>query len=250
MGRGASDFNPGEGPSAPQVLWEKVLWRRQPFPDNYVPPSFLAELKTLRKYLTRWESCCSDAAPRHPPRLLPLIFAALPITQHLAVIAFFLAVFHALLTDTLSAAEVGWGCAAATLAIYTLYRWGWGYTVSTSGQQTDSDILPPATKFRPLILPPLLLALLSPVLGTLTSATTSDSIWPLAGGLFFVHLLLADFTTGKDARLRRKWAQERARKRSASIGSVVHQPYVEEKRWVILTRRYMASLRPLASLRA
>jgi hypothetical protein len=33
----------------PEVRWEKALWRKQPFPDNYVPPSFLAELKALRK---------------------------------------------------------------------------------------------------------------------------------------------------------------------------------------------------------
>jgi hypothetical protein len=32
------------------VRWEKALWRKQPFPDNYVPPSFLAELKALRKF--------------------------------------------------------------------------------------------------------------------------------------------------------------------------------------------------------
>lgn len=30
------------------VKWEKALWRKQPFPDNYVPSSFLAELKALR----------------------------------------------------------------------------------------------------------------------------------------------------------------------------------------------------------
>ena len=32
----------------PEVKWEKALWKKQPFPDNYVPPSFLAELKALR----------------------------------------------------------------------------------------------------------------------------------------------------------------------------------------------------------
>jgi len=31
-----------------EVKWEKALWRKQPFPDNYVPQSFLAELKALR----------------------------------------------------------------------------------------------------------------------------------------------------------------------------------------------------------
>jgi len=28
--------------------WEKVLWRKQRFADNHVPPSFLSELNDLR----------------------------------------------------------------------------------------------------------------------------------------------------------------------------------------------------------
>lgn len=43
------------GPASQQAVpdespqWERVLWRRQPFPDNYVPPSFLAELTARRE---------------------------------------------------------------------------------------------------------------------------------------------------------------------------------------------------------
>jgi len=36
---GTSDDGPG---------WERVLWRPQPLPDNYVPPTFLAALSKNR----------------------------------------------------------------------------------------------------------------------------------------------------------------------------------------------------------
>lgn len=53
----------------------------------------------------------------------------------------------------------------------------------------------------------IILLLLSPILQTLSKATTSDSIWPLAGSLFFLNAILADYsasnasTTGWEARL-------------------------------------------------
>ena len=95
-----------------------------------------------------------------------------------------------------------------------------------------SGLIPPSTPLRPLILPPLLLSLLSPVLGTLTSATTSDSIWPLAGGLFFVHLLLADFSTGQDARLKRRERKRREERKRRSSVSRMEPSSTDEKRHV------------------
>ena len=44
-GQGGQDGHEAE------VKWEKVLWRKQPFPDNYVPPTFLSELNALRELL-------------------------------------------------------------------------------------------------------------------------------------------------------------------------------------------------------
>lgn len=43
----------------------------------------------------------------------------------------------------------------------------------------------------------IILLLLSPILQTLSKATTSDSIWPLAGSLFFVNAILADYSAGQ-----------------------------------------------------
>lgn len=28
-----------------QIEWQKILWKQQPFPDNYVPDSFLSSLR-------------------------------------------------------------------------------------------------------------------------------------------------------------------------------------------------------------
>ena len=40
-----SDGTVDDGPE-----WERVLWRPQPFPDNYVPPTFLASLSKNRNH--------------------------------------------------------------------------------------------------------------------------------------------------------------------------------------------------------
>lgn len=40
---------------AREVEWERVLWKRQPFPDNYVPRTFLLSLSTNGEPVTiRW----------------------------------------------------------------------------------------------------------------------------------------------------------------------------------------------------
>lgn len=47
----ASKHDAAAADSEPKPKWEKVLWRRQPYPDNYVPPSYLAELDDLREFI-------------------------------------------------------------------------------------------------------------------------------------------------------------------------------------------------------
>ncbi|OCF42544.1 hypothetical protein I317_03660 [Kwoniella heveanensis CBS 569] len=188
-------------------IWEKVLWRRQPFPDNYVPSDFLSELKRL--------------PPRPTPGVLPLFFAALPISLHLSTIAIFLSIFYNLLHEIMSPEQVGFGCVIFGMGGWGIYKLGWGLAEYRKNATDRGPIIPAPTPLRSVILPPLLLSLLSPVLGTLTSATTSDSIWPLAAGLGLVHLLLADFRTGEDLRLRRR--RDRARRLNAEVDSAQRQ---------------------------
>ena len=60
----------------------------------------------------------------------------------------------------------------------------------------DAKLSGTATRFggsANYILPPFLLYLSSPLLLSLTKATTSDSIWPLAGALFLLSSILGGF---------------------------------------------------------
>jgi phosphatidylinositol glycan class C protein len=64
-------------------------------------------------------------ASRPRPNIVTLCLAALPISQHLAVIALFLAVFRQLLIGGFGAGEVGWSCVGLGIGGYVIRRLGW-----------------------------------------------------------------------------------------------------------------------------
>lgn len=113
--------------------WEKLLWRRQAYPDNHVPDTFLDELRQLRECaiprLIFRQRSPTFAGPRPRPSLTSLLFTALPVTQHLGVIAIFLAIFYSLLVGEADAAVVGWACVLAGMTGYLLLRWGWSHHI-------------------------------------------------------------------------------------------------------------------------
>jgi phosphatidylinositol N-acetylglucosaminyltransferase subunit C len=64
---------------------------------------------------------------------------------------------------------------------------------------------PGAKALKSSILVFLALMALSPVLRTLTAATSSDSIWALSAFLFVLNALLADYSSAKpDGRVRER----------------------------------------------
>lgn len=246
-------LKPRDGRLPPNVPpWTPQLYAPHPaYPDNYVPPTFLSSLSTL------------TARPR--PSLSTLVVAALPISEHLSVIGVFVGVFWGMLDGRWGPGGVGWGMVLVGAGVGGTRTLGWGRTgQAAAGKKGERGIygechadlpcwhpilatprcpppsclprsscdgadppalLPPNTPLRPLLLPPLLLALLSPVLGTLTSATTSDTIWPLASAMFFIHLLLADHTTGPDARrLRNKRRRVEASRRQRRMSTTYQVP--------------------------
>ncbi|KAF8973943.1 phosphatidylinositol N-acetylglucosaminyltransferase subunit C [Flammula alnicola] len=148
--------------------WEKVLWKRPAYPDNYVPRSlFLASSRrnpNLRLY-TYW----------------PLVTLSCSITQHLAIIFVFLA-------RTLDPRSLV--CISVLCFFIGYATWN-----ALDGKGDSSDRHSNHLKtLKSSIMMFLALMSLSPVLRTLTAATSSDSIWALAAVLFILNALLADYT--------------------------------------------------------
>ncbi|CEQ40774.1 SPOSA6832_02428, partial [Sporobolomyces salmonicolor] len=149
-------------PNAPLPPYRKVLYLRQPYPDNYVDSSFLADLQRNVNV--------------HPASLPALLRQTLPITQHLASTFVFLSVFVRLSTHSLDPSTLLLACCVLGFVFRT-----WSALIGESTAPMKS------------LIPLFALYLLSPALKTLTRATTSDSIWALSGTLFAINLLLGDY---------------------------------------------------------
>ncbi|KAJ7357388.1 phosphatidylinositol N-acetylglucosaminyltransferase [Mycena albidolilacea] len=156
--------------------WEKVLWKRQHQPDNYiVTGSFLSSLRRNANF--------------RPYTYWPLVLLSCAITQHLATIFIFVSVFVRLKENFLDPHTLVWisvGC------FFTGYlNWELLDRTGTSHEHRHANRVK-AVKSSILIF--LALMSLSPVLKTLTAATSSDSIWALSAILFGINALLADYS--------------------------------------------------------
>ncbi|KAI0778174.1 phosphatidylinositol N-acetylglucosaminyltransferase [Trametes elegans] len=158
-----------------EAEWERVLWKKKPYPDNYVPRSFLASLSKNPNFkpYTYWH----------------LVILSCPISQHLAGIFLFLAVFMRLQQRLLDPRALVWISAAVFLAGYMTWE-----ILDCSSPDNVARYTNRAKTLKASILVFLALMSLSPVLKTLTAATSSDSIWALSACLFILNALLADYT--------------------------------------------------------
>ncbi|CAO1623943.1 unnamed protein product [Sympodiomycopsis kandeliae] len=168
--------------------WRRILYERQPYPDWYFPPEENA---------TKVET-----GPREPENFthLTIVIAILPLIQHINLIFIFLEIFDQLEQTKqsnrsddgpLHPARLIFWCLVVTIvgsivARVTHYRHQ-DKRKKKGRKRTSSNII----SFAILLL---LLYSLSPVLKTLTEATTSDTIYPLSFMLFGLHICLADNT--------------------------------------------------------
>ncbi|KAF9785867.1 phosphatidylinositol N-acetylglucosaminyltransferase [Thelephora terrestris] len=159
--------------------WEQVLWKRQPFPDNYVPPSFLSSLRRNSNF--------------RPYSYWKLVSLCYPIAQHICTIFIFLATFVRIKERMLDPRLLVWA---------SIFAFALGYLV---WQAVEIQL---ASKFRQVrkptnhaktvkssILAFLALLSLSPVMKTLTASTSSDSIWAIAACLFILNALIANYSS-------------------------------------------------------
>ncbi|KAH7883602.1 phosphatidylinositol N-acetylglucosaminyltransferase subunit C [Phlebopus sp. FC_14] len=159
--------------------WRKVLWQRQQYADNFIPShSFLSSLRrnpnfTPYTYWSLVSSCCA-------------------ITQHLAGVFTFLAVFARLKERSLDARVLLWVSIACFILGYVVWE-VLNYSNPGHGLSSRSKAL------KSSLLVFLALMGLAPVLRTLTAATSSDSIWALSACLFLLNILLADYSCTKPA---------------------------------------------------
>ncbi|KAG9009794.1 hypothetical protein FRB94_013592 [Tulasnella sp. JGI-2019a] len=165
--------------------WEKILWKKQPFPDDYIPPSFLSSLRrntNVRSYA-----------------YLPLVLSACAVTQHLSTIFFFVAVFIQLNIDSskeltfgmsqLDPRMLAWTSIAAYPFGFVLWE-AMEWRVIQNGDRKKIRV----KAIKSSILVFLILVVISPVLKTLSEATSSDSIWAMSASLFCLNAILADYS--------------------------------------------------------
>lgn len=148
--------------------WEKVLWKKQTFPDNYVDPTFMSQLRT---------NATADF-----PSAIALVLSSLPIAQQLASVLLFVGIFTHIYLGGISAATLVW------LSI------GTSFLMAALGYSADYDSGPLFWQSLPsIIVLSFTLHALSPMVRTFSEATTSDSVWAFTAILFLAHCAFSDY---------------------------------------------------------
>ncbi|SJX64603.1 uncharacterized protein SRS1_15420 [Sporisorium reilianum f. sp. reilianum] len=179
-----------------------VLWRKQPFADDFVPPSFLSDLRTNSQVVL--------------PTLSELVHASLRISTRFLCVCLFALLFVHLHLGTIDA-EMLLLAALVTFVVLTLFT-----SASGTAREGGSGRRKAVGGVLSKTIMALVLLAVSPVLRTLTESTTSDSIWALAVALFALHLALADYSATKPKQLSATLSFNAALSASVVLASRLH----------------------------
>lgn len=148
--------------------WRKLLYIKQPYPDNYTDPSFLSQLKrnsTVQKY-SYWK----------------LVKDFSLISLHLSTLAIVHIVFFGIYNfnwDPILPSSLG---SILSIICYTIFK-----------IYDDNSSTKGLNAFKSSILIMFSILTLSPVLKSLSESTSSDSIWSLSIWLLICNLLFTDY---------------------------------------------------------
>ena len=164
-----------------QPRWRKLLYVKQDYPDNYVDHTFLEEMQknaNVRQY--EYKTVVKESGV---------------ITQHLCSIVIFVAAFIHVYNDHLSILSLISFGNTLTLAGYIFWDQRLRH-LTLNYRDERLKTLKAAFLFF------LTLMVLSPILKTLTSDTSDDTIWALTVCLFLMNLLLHDYGSSNTTNIR------------------------------------------------
>ncbi|KAI7866201.1 phosphatidylinositol N-acetylglucosaminyltransferase subunit C [Spinellus fusiger] len=153
--------------------WRKLLWVKQNYPDNYFDSTFLDELQknvNMRTY-DYWT----------------MVQASGVVTQHISSVVIFVAIFIDLKAHALSASHLIWTGTLLTATGYVL----WGFIML----RTRNYELKHKRVARSAIFFFFTLLGLSPILKTLTSQISHDTIWALTVCCFLANVTFHDYVS-------------------------------------------------------
>ncbi|KAI8067530.1 phosphatidylinositol N-acetylglucosaminyltransferase subunit C [Gongronella butleri] len=159
------------------ATWRKLLWVKQDYPDNYVDTTFLEELQknvNVRDY-DYWT----------------MVYQSGIITQHISSIVIFVALFIHYQQNAISAQQLICTGVASTTVGY--FCW---YLMVEHHAFERVRVLKSALFFFSTLLG------LSPILKTLTSQTSDDTIWAMTCYCFLANVLSHDYAAQSGTRVK------------------------------------------------
>ncbi|KAI9189674.1 glycosylphosphatidylinositol anchor biosynthesis [Blastocladiella emersonii ATCC 22665] len=165
------------GDEAGRPPWRKVLYMKQGYPDDYVPPTFLHLLRTNVNV--------------RQPALLPLIRSTFGIALQLSMVVTFAGLFYYLDSARLDPVALIVTSSAVSASLFAATR-----ILGPASTQAVLDSIKTGLLFFSTLLG------LSPLLNTLTADFSEDTIWALACLFFGLNLLLQDYRSHTSASLR------------------------------------------------
>ncbi|XP_072294452.1 phosphatidylinositol N-acetylglucosaminyltransferase subunit C [Eucyclogobius newberryi] len=158
----------------PAVPWRKVLWQRQPFPDNYVGQRFLEELR-------RNEGL-------HQYHYWTVVKEASIVGQQLSCVAIFITLWLYMEQSLLPPETLLWTSLLTALLGYGLHQ------LLSTKQELDCK---PRTHLANLQSATIFLSFtfgFSPVLKTLTESVSTDTVYAMSAMMLLAHLMSFPYT--------------------------------------------------------